>query len=49
MALILDGTGLTIEKVVDVARKGEKVELSPEAEERIKKCRAMLERKLEAR
>lgn len=49
MALILDGTGLTIEKVVDVARKGEKVELSPEAEERIKKCRAMLERKLESR
>ncbi len=49
MALILDGTGLTIEKVVQVARHGEKVELHPEAEERIRTCRAMIERKIEAR
>jgi len=49
MALILDGTGLTTEKVVQVARHGEKVELHPEAEERIRTCRAMIERKIEAR
>lgn len=48
MALILDGTGLTIERVVEAARGGAKVELSPEAEQRIRDCRAMLERKLEA-
>ncbi len=49
MALIIDGTGLTVEKMVAVARQGEQVELHPEAEERIRKCRAMIERKLEAR
>lgn len=48
MALMLDGTGLTIERVVEVARDGAKVELTPEAERRIRDCRAMLERKLEA-
>ena len=49
MALILDGTGLTVENVVRVARRGEEVELSPEAEERIRRCREMLDKKLEAR
>jgi histidine ammonia-lyase len=49
MALTIDGTGLTVEKMVAVARQGEQVELHPEAEERIRKCRAMIERKLEAR
>ena len=48
MTLILDGTCLTIENVVRVARRHEKVELHPEAEERIRECRVMLERKLEA-
>ncbi len=48
MALTIDGTGLTIEKVVAVARRGEAVELHPEAEERIRVCRAMIERKLAA-
>jgi histidine ammonia-lyase len=48
MALIVDGTNLTIEKVVQVARHGEQIELHPEAEERIRKCRAMVERKIEA-
>ncbi|UCF41813.1 MAG: aromatic amino acid lyase [Gemmatimonadota bacterium] len=48
MALMLDGTGLTIERVVEVARGGAKIELSPEAERRIRDCRAMLERKLAA-
>ena len=48
MALIIDGSGLTIDKVVSVARFNEKVELHPEAIERINVCRAMLERKIDA-
>jgi histidine ammonia-lyase len=49
MAIVLDGSGLTIEKIVKIARQNEKVELPPDAVERIKKCRAMLEKKIEAR
>jgi len=49
MAIILDGSGLTIDKVVHVARNNERVELHPDAVERIKKCRAMLEEKIQAR
>ncbi len=49
MTIILDGSNLTIEKLVQVARFGAKVELAPEALERIKVCRAMLEQKLAAR
>ena len=37
MAIILDGTGLTIEKMVRIARANEKVELHPDARERIKR------------
>ncbi|MFA4948887.1 MAG: aromatic amino acid ammonia-lyase [Candidatus Krumholzibacteriia bacterium] len=48
MAIILDGTGLTLEKLVRIARHGEKVEIAPEAIERMKACRAMLERKIKA-
>src|SRR5512136_1809633 len=48
MAVVLDGSGLTIEKVVRIARNGEKVELHPGALERIKACRAMLEDKIRA-
>jgi histidine ammonia-lyase len=48
MAIVLNGSGLTIEKLVAVARFGEKVELAPEAVERIKVCRAMLEEKIQA-
>jgi histidine ammonia-lyase len=48
MAIILDGSNLTIEKLVAIARNNEKMELHPEALERIKKCRAMLEKKLSA-
>ena len=48
MSIVLNGSGLTIEKVVRIARHNEKVELAPEALERIKKCRAMLEKKIEA-
>jgi len=46
MPIILDGSSLTIEKLVAIARDHEKVELAPEALERIKVCRAMLEEKL---
>jgi len=48
LAIILDGTGLTLEKLVRIARHGEKVEIAPEAIERMKACRAMLERKIKA-
>ncbi len=49
MSIVLSGSGLTIEKVVDVARNNVKVEIAPEALERMIKCRAMLERKIEAK
>jgi len=48
MALIITGSGLTIENVVKVARHYEKVELHPDAVKRINNCRAMLERKIDA-
>ena len=48
MTIVLDGSGLTIEKLVRIARHGEKVELHPDALERIKVCRAMLEEKIQA-
>ena len=46
MPITLDGSSLTIEKLVAIARDHEKIELAPEALERIKICRAMLEEKL---
>ena len=46
MAITLDGSSLTIEKLVAIARDNEKVELALEALERIKICRTMLEKKL---
>jgi len=46
MTIILDGSSLTVEKLVAIARFNEQVELAPEALERIKVCRAMLEDKL---
>ncbi|MFZ1043529.1 MAG: aromatic amino acid ammonia-lyase [Anaerolineales bacterium] len=46
MTIVLDGSSLTIEKLVAVARDNEKIELAPQALERIKVCRAMLEEKL---
>ena len=48
MAIVLSGSGLTVEKLVRIARHGERVELAPEALERIKVCRRMLEEKIEA-
>jgi histidine ammonia-lyase len=49
MPIILDGNSLTIEDVVAVARHGEKVDLAAQAVADIERCRAMLERKIEAR
>ena len=49
MTIVLDGSKLTVEKLVAIARQGEKVELHPQALERIKTCRAMLEEKLAAK
>lgn len=49
MAIVLDGKSLTIEKLVRIARFGERVELSADALDRIKACRAMLEEKIKAR
>lgn len=46
MTITLDGSSLTIEKLVAIARHNEKVELAPAALERIKACRVMLEEKL---
>ena len=48
MAIVLDGSSLTVEKMIQIARHNEKVELHPEALERIKACRAMLEKKIKA-
>ena len=49
MSIVLDGSNLTIEKLVQIARHKEKVELSSQALERIKVCRKMLEEKLAAK
>lgn len=48
MTIVLDGSELTVEKIVRIARAGEKVELAPAALERIKNCRAMIEKKIAA-
>jgi histidine ammonia-lyase len=44
---VLDGSALTCEKLVRIARDGEAVQLAPQALERIRACRAVLERKIE--
>lgn len=49
MTLVIKGSGLTIQDVVNVARHNEKVELHPDAVKRIDTCRAMLEKKIAAR
>ena len=48
MTVTLNGSTLTIEKLVSIARNGEPVALDPDALERIKACRAMLEEKIVA-
>ena len=49
MVISLTGSGLTIEKLVDIARNNKKVELHPNATKRIIECREMLEKKIQAR
>ena len=49
MPIVLNGYNLTVEKLVDIARNNEKIELAPEALEEVRKCRAMLEEKIQAR
>jgi histidine ammonia-lyase len=46
MAITLNGSELTIDQVVNIARHSEKVELSSESLKRIKTCRTMLEEKI---
>ena len=48
MAIILNESGLTVEKLVRIARNKEQVEISKDSLERIKTCRAMLEEKIQA-
>ncbi len=48
MSIVLTGKNLTIEQIEAVARRGEKVELHPDALERIKKCRAFINDRLAA-
>jgi histidine ammonia-lyase len=47
--IVITGSGLSIEKVVRVARHCEKVKLHPKAVERINICREMLEKKVRAK
>lgn len=49
MTLTITGSKLTIEDVVNVARHHQKIELHPDAVDRIVRCRAMLEKKIIAR
>jgi len=49
MSYSFTGSGLTVEKLVQIARHNEKVELHPDALERIKVCRRMLEEKIQAK
>jgi histidine ammonia-lyase len=48
MAIVLDGKSLSIDSLVRIAREGEKVGLHPDALEKIKACRAMIEEKIKA-
>ena len=47
MAITISGSNLTVEEIVAVARHGERVELHPEASERIFRCRAFLDKILQ--
>jgi len=49
MTIVLDGSGLTVDKLVRIARDGEAVEIPTEALERIRACRQMIEAKIQAR
>ncbi|MGC8926866.1 MAG: HAL/PAL/TAL family ammonia-lyase [Myxococcota bacterium] len=47
MSVIITGKNLKVEDVYRVAVLGEKIELHPDAIDRIKKCRAFIEKKIE--
>jgi histidine ammonia-lyase len=49
MSIVITGKELTIEKLVQIARNNEKVELHSDALKRIKICRKMLEEKIAAK
>ncbi|MFH1464980.1 MAG: aromatic amino acid ammonia-lyase [Pseudomonadota bacterium] len=49
MSVVLTGKDLTIEQIVAVARHAEKVELHPDAVERIHRCRGFINQRIEAR
>ena len=49
MTIIIDGKGLTIEKLIKVARYNEKIIIKSESIEKIKKCREMLEKKINSK
>jgi len=46
MTIVITGSGLSIEKLVKVARHNEEITLHPDALLRIKSCRTMLENKI---
>ena len=48
MELVITGSGLSIEDLVDVARNNRPVALHPDAIKRINRCRDMLEKKIKA-
>ena len=48
MSVVLDGSSLSIERLVQIARRDAPVELAPAALERIRACRAMLDEKIAA-
>ncbi|HSR19969.1 MAG TPA: aromatic amino acid ammonia-lyase [Anaerolineales bacterium] len=49
MTITLDGSSLSIDSLVAIARRRELVDLSPQAVQRIRACRQMLETKLAAK
>ncbi len=49
MTIVIDGSNLTVEKVIQVARHNEEIKLHPDALKRIKKCRDLLEKKIKSK
>lgn len=49
MTIVLNGSGLTTEKLVKIARHKEKVKIDSKSLEKIKKCRELLEKKIKAK
>jgi len=49
VAIVLDGSHLTVGQLTSIARHNENIDLHPESLAKIKRCRAMLEEKIKAR